>query len=125
MKEPPTLSVHDITYEWPVNILRYEGRVFGLNIIEIGIVLVGFFVPITLLGTSVVGLGISVSVIAMLLVCVRRIERLGNVTVPVYLWKRLQYQREPRMVVLPLIMGTEATRITIYDPETDTTFTVQ
>jgi hypothetical protein len=125
MKDSQVPSVYDITYEWPVNIFRYEGRVFGLNIIEIGVVLAGFFLPMILLGASVGSLMVSISVIMVLLLCVRRLERLGNVTVPLYLWRRLQYQREPRTVVLPLIMGNEATRVTIYDPATDTTFTVQ
>ena len=121
----PEPSIYDITYEWPVNLFRYEGRIFGLNIIEIGALIAGFFIPVTLLGWQGPGVVVSVVLMVLTFLSLRRIERLGNHTLPVYLWKRLQYQRTPRTLVLPLVMGSDVTQITIYDPETDTSITVQ
>jgi hypothetical protein len=118
-------DVYDLTYAWPVNILRYEARIFGLSIIEIGAVIAGLLVPMVVVGLSLIGVGVSAMTIVTLLLLLRRIERLGNSTIPMFVMQRLRDYRAPRTVMLSLIMGAAATEIRVYDPETDTHFTVQ
>lgn len=94
-----TTTMEDLTYEWPPHVGRYEARFFGFTLIEAVAAVMSFLVIIALSSQLVT----AVVVAAIVLLCVRRLERLGGVSLPVYLFYRLRAATSRETLELPLI----------------------
>ncbi len=110
-----TESVDDLRYDWPVDVLHYESRMFlGLSMQEgVGVAAVAGLI---LMQTSSLPLGLGAAVIGYLLV--KRFEGLGDRNLPAYLVDRLTYAARSHEVTLPVILpggGQESVVITDLD----------
>jgi hypothetical protein len=109
----PPQTVHDLSYEWPPNLTQYESRIFlGLAAHEATAAGFAFLLTIGLVrsGAGVV-LG-AVAAVAVLLL-VKRWERLGNRSLPVYLVARGLERRQETELELPLILGGHAALVEV------------
>ena len=100
---PATPHIDDLQYDWPVDVLHYESKLFlGLNFQDVLIVAVPGVLPMLFghLAVGVVG-----AVLGYLLV--RKFEGLGDRNVLAYLLARLQAQVQVHTVTLPLILPSE------------------
>ena len=105
-----------LLYEWPPNLNDYEARLFlGLSATE-GIaggmvfMLVTGLVPNRLLGL-ILGIVLFVGVVLSL----KKMESLGNISIPLYLWRRWQARRNPRTLQLTQIVGVQGATVHIED----------
>lgn len=92
-------SMEELTYEWPPHVGNYEARFFGFTLIEAIIGVMGFLLVVATGGGLPVG--VLVGVVALLFV--RRLERLGGVAIPLYLYYRARAAASHETLELPLI----------------------
>ena len=92
-------TMENITYEWPPHVGQYEAKLFGFTIMEAIAAVMSFLVIMATTRNLI--LGIIMGVIALL--CVRRMERLGGVSIPLYIFHRLQAAYSKEIMELPLI----------------------
>lgn len=96
------MQVDDLQYDWPVNILTYESRMFlGLSLQELLIVALPAVMILMVMGNLILG-GIA-ALLSFLLV--RKFEGLGDRNLIFYALARVQHnaQKENR-VALPMIL---------------------
>lgn len=99
----PAPRVDDLQYDWPVDVLHYESKLFlGLNFQDVLIVSVPGVLPMLF---GYLAVGVVGAVLGYLLV--RKFEGLGDRNVLVYLFARLQAQVQEHTVSLPLILPSE------------------
>ncbi len=96
------IKIDDLQYDWPVNILTYESRVFmGMSLQELLLTALPGVLILILLGSPVFG-GLA-AVISFLLV--RKFEALGDRNVIFYAVERLQHNaKQEHIVTLPVIL---------------------
>ncbi len=92
-------TMADITYDWPPHVGQYDAKIFGFALMEAIAAVMAFLVIMATTGSII--LGVIVGVLALLFV--RKIERLGGVSVPVYIYHRLHAAYSKEMMELPLI----------------------
>ena len=100
MSDP--IKVDDLQYDWPVNILTYESRVFmGLSLQELLLISLPAVLILILLGSPILG-GLA-AVISFLLV--RKFESLGDRNIIFYLLARIRHNAQKEHVItLPVIL---------------------
>ena len=99
----PAPHIDDLQYDWPVDVLHYESKLFlGLNFQEVLVVAVPSVLPM-LFGHFAVG--VVGAVLGYLLV--RKFEGLGDRNVLAYLLARLRALVQEHTVTLPLILPSE------------------
>lgn len=110
--------LQQIVYEWPPNLTQYEAAVFmGLSTSEAVGGGMAFMACLMLIPHKVVG-GILGAILAVLVVlALKKVERLGNVSFPVFLWKRWRASRQPRPVFLTEIIGARGATIHLEDED--------
>ena len=110
--------LRDIVYEWPPNLTQYEAAVFmGLTTTEAVGGGLAFMLCLMLIPHKIVG-GLVGALIALLVVLsLRKMERLGNVSIPVWLWKRWRASRNPRTIYLTEIIGTTSAPVHLEDED--------
>ena len=92
-------TMEEITYEWPPHVGQYEAKIFGFTIMEAVAAVMSFLVVMASVDNLFAGL--IAGVIALLFV--RRLERLGGVSLPVYITYRLRAAYSNEVMELPLI----------------------
>lgn len=95
--------VDDLQYDWPVDVLHYESKLFlGLNFQDLLLVALPGVLPMLFNQFAV---GVIGAVLGYFLV--RKFEGLGDRNVLVYLLARLQAQVQEHTIALPLILPSE------------------
>jgi hypothetical protein len=92
-------TMEEMTYEWPPHVGQYDAKIFGFTIVEAVAALMSFLVVMATFSNLFVGL--LVGVLALLFV--RRLERLGGVSLPVYIFYRVKAAYSSEIMELPLI----------------------
>lgn len=119
-------SVQELAYAWPLNLTRYEAAVFmGLSLVEALAGVMAFVLPLTLLTSKVAGVLVGALCALLVLLTVKKIERLGNLPLPVYLLRRYLARREQRELRLALILGTHSAPVYVEDADGTTLVTVE
>jgi hypothetical protein len=94
-----TTTMEELTYEWPPHVGHYEARLAGFTIVEAVVGAMGFLMVVAVGGHVMVALMVG----AVSLLFVRKLERLGGVSLPIYLFYRLQAAYSQETLELPLI----------------------
>jgi hypothetical protein len=98
-----TEELHELHYQIPPDVLHYEPRFFfGLTATDL---IVAAMPAILLIATVGVLPGLLAGVLSISLL--KRFERFGNRSLPVYYFQRWRYNTVQREVVLPLIIPPE------------------
>lgn len=109
-----------LQYSWPTNLTEYEAKVFaGLTAVEAIGAGLGFLIPLATI-QSISGLFVGIAAAAMVLLCIKRLDNLGGMALPVYLARRAWEARRSESLELPLIMGGESGRVEIESWEGET-----
>ena len=107
-----------IVYEWPPNLTQYEATIFmGLSTTEAvggGIALIA---AVMLIPHKVVGGVVGVLAALLVVLALKKMERLGNISIPVFLWKRWRASRNPRQVFLTEIIGARGGAVHLEDAD--------
>lgn len=95
-----------LIYEWPPNLVQYEGQSFlGLNMTEWMAAVMVVLLSLAVIPHPVLKLLFAVAGSAGTLLMVKKLERLGNIPIPVYLWRRWRAKRNPRYARLTEIVA--------------------
>jgi len=116
------------TFQAIPNIDGYEPKLlFGMTFYEGMAVLMGAFIPIAIFSKAVPQVGLTVGLITAILtlVSLRRIERIGNVSITVYIVKRLIGWRKRTDIVLPRTYQKIDAVIRLNDPDGDHIATIK
>lgn len=101
MSNNTDLTIDDLTYEWPPNVGSYEAKLFaGLTWIDAIVMTLGFLIPIGALQMPLPA-GLLGAILGFLVV--KKFERFGGISLPFYLFYRLQAARSNELIELPLI----------------------
>ena len=105
----PTLLPEQLQYPWPPNLTAYEAKFFGVSATEGIAIGMGLLLPVTMsqsLGVPLVG-GLVAGIVVALLVFMgmRKVNALGGVSLPVYLFLRVRELGREEWIELPLILG--------------------
>lgn len=92
-------TMEEITYEWPPHVGQYEAKIFGFTIMEAVAAVMSFLVVMASVDNLFVGLFVGV----LALLFIRRLERFGGVSIPVYITHRLRAAYSEEIMELPLI----------------------
>ncbi len=108
-------------YQIPPDVLNYEPRyIFGLTATDL---LVAAMPSILLMSTVGIIPGLLAGVAALTLL--KRFERFGNRSLPVYFVQRWLYNRSQHKVVLPLILPPETQSISFESWEGEELYEIQ
>ncbi len=111
-------DLQKLSYEWPPNLTQYEAAVFlGLTAVEAMAGMMAFLIPLTLLDNKIAGAVLGVVLLALTVGSLKKLESFGNVSLPVYMWKRWRAARHKRTLYLTQIMGVEHATVHIEDPD--------
>ncbi len=108
-------DLDELRYEIPPDVLHYEPRfLFGLSATDL---LVAAIPAILLMAIGLIIPGLLMGIVALSLL--KRFDRFGNRSLPVYYIQRWQYNRARRKVVIPLVLppDTQAMRFETWDGE--------
>lgn len=101
-----------LIYEWPMNLVQYEADSFlGLNIIEWMAAGMALLLSLVLVPHPLLKLLFGVAGGACTVLVVKKLERLGNISIPVYLWRRWRARRHPRYARLTEIVGVSGATV--------------
>lgn len=107
------------SYDFIINIDSYEPKLkFGLTFVELTAAGIALVFPM-LLFQSVLGALLGVLLGGVVLLALKRFIRLGNLSIPVYLGKRIQlaYRAEPIIVAQMVPAVRAAVTVTDYQGE--------
>lgn len=118
--------LQQLSYEWPANLHTYETTLFlGLSAVEAIVAVFALMLPLVVLDSVILGGLFGVALAGLALLSIKRIERLGNVPLPVFLAQRLIAQYRPRTIQLPLVMGSEGGTIHVEGLDGETLLTME
>lgn len=118
--------LQQLSYEWPANLHKYETNLFlGLSAVEAIVAVFALITPLVVLDNVFVGVLLGALLAALALLTIKKIERLGNVPLPIFLGKRLLAHYQPQALKLPLIMGAENGTIHVETMEGETLLTME
>ena len=101
--DPNSVTTDRLTYAWPSNLEAYEPRIFlGLTAIEGMAGAMGFLLPVALV-PSLLGFLLGLIVGALVILAVKRVERLDNQSPLAYLVAWLVEGRRRELVTMPLV----------------------
>jgi hypothetical protein len=114
-------DLNELRYPIPPDVLHYEPRfIFGLSATDLLVATI----PALLLGTTLGWVaGVVMAVVALSLL--KRFERFGNQSLPMYYFQRWQYTRRSRPVHLPLVLPAEAENLQFETWEGDKLFDIE
>lgn len=96
-----------LQYQIPPDVISYEPRyLFGLTATDL---LVAAMPSILLMATAGILPGLLAGLLALSLL--KRFDRFGDRSLPVYFFQRWLYNRSQQKVVLPLVLPSETQRI--------------
>lgn len=100
------MDLEELVYEWPPQVAGYEPKILaGLTWTEGISVAMGFLIPLALFqGQGVIGFVFAVLGGVGALLVMKRFERLGGVSIPLYLIYRLQAWYKQESLELSLIV---------------------
>ena len=106
----------DLNYPWPANIVEYEAKLFfGLAPQEAIAVGIAFMVPLAA-SPGVLGFFAGSLLAAVVLLSMRRFDRMGGVSIVTYVVARLAERRRENRLDVPLIVSSAArARIVVED----------
>jgi hypothetical protein len=111
----------DLHYQIPPDVLHYEPRYFfGLTATDL---LVAAMPAILLIATAGVVAGVLAGVTSLSML--KRFDRFGNRSLPVYVVQRWRYNRMGREVALPLVLPPETEAITFESWEGDERYGIE
>ena len=97
-------DLDELQYPIPPDVLHYEPRfIFGLSATDL---LVAAIPAILLMAIGLIVPGLLMGAVALSLL--KRFDRFGNRSFPVYYIQRWQYNRARRKVVIPLVLPPDA-----------------
>lgn len=107
-------SPQELLYEWPLHILRYETAVFlGLTTLEAMSATMAFLLCVALVPHKVLALIAGLLAAGLVLLLLKKQERLGERSLPVYLWQRWRARRTRPVVRLTQVMSVPHTPVYI------------
>ena len=111
----------DLRYHIPPDVLHYEPRfIFGLTATDLLVATI----PAMLIGVTLAwGTGIVTGILSLSLL--KRFERFGNQSFPMYTIQRWQHTRTPRTVHLPLILPAEVEALQFETWDGDSLFEIE
>lgn len=119
-------TVHDLSYPWPPNLTAYEATLFfGLSAVEAIAGALAFVLPLAIVENKVAAALVGALVAGAVLLSLRRVARLGDLPLPVYLYRRLAARRRARVVEMPLILGASGGEIHVETDAGETLVTLE
>ena len=113
-------GLNQLTYEWPPNLTEYEAKIFlGLTTGEAIAGSLAFLIPIATLQNTA-GFVVAIISAAVVLLSIKKFDRFGNRSLPVYFFARWLEGRQQPEVELPLILGPSSSYVELENWEGET-----
>lgn len=102
-------------YEFIPNVDSYEPKLLlGLTFVELTGAGLALIVPLLVL-QNVIGIVLGIALATVAVLSLKRFERLGNLPLPVFLWKRAMLAYRPKTVSLPRLQSSVQATVRIID----------